>query len=138
MTRLRLTRREYDALLATQGGKCCVRGCRAAEGLIAEHSTPNALKPGRPDQLTCMPCHKVKTLKDVKADRKLATFTSSERVEAAGSYCHSSQGGASSPVSARMRRRPTDLGLNRRCVRTEAHLKGTAKPGSRSPLALRR
>ncbi len=71
MTRLYLTQREYDALLAAQDGKCCVKGCGATEDLIAEHSTPNALKPGKPDQLMCAPCHKVKTLKDVKAIAKV-------------------------------------------------------------------
>lgn len=71
MTRLYLTRREYDALLDAQGGKCCVRGCSASADLIAEHSTPNALRPGKPDQLMCVPCHKVKTLKDVKAIAKV-------------------------------------------------------------------
>jgi len=71
MTRLYLTQREYDALLEAQGGECCVTGCNAAEGLIAEHSTPNALKPGKPDQLMCVPCHKVKTRRDVKAIAKV-------------------------------------------------------------------
>jgi len=47
-----------------------VRGCKATEGLIAEHSTPNAIFPGKPDQLMCKPCHKVKTLRDVKAIAK--------------------------------------------------------------------
>lgn len=70
MTRLYLTRREYDALLDAQGGKCCVKECAQTDGLIAEHSTPNALKPGKPDQLMCVPCHKAKTLKDVKAIAK--------------------------------------------------------------------
>jgi hypothetical protein len=71
MRRLYLTQREYDALLEAQGGKCCVRGCKDTEGLIAEHSTPNALKPGKPDQLMCAPCHRVKTLRDVKAIAKV-------------------------------------------------------------------
>lgn len=71
MTRLYLTRREYDALLNAQGGRCCVKGCSARMDLIAEHSTPNALKPGKPDQLMCVPCHRVKTLKDVKAIAKV-------------------------------------------------------------------
>lgn len=70
MTRLYLTTREYAALLERQGFKCCVESCNAREGLIAEHSTPNALKPGKPDQLMCPPCHKVKTLRDVKAIAK--------------------------------------------------------------------
>jgi hypothetical protein len=71
VTRLYLTQREYDTLLEAQGGKCCVEGCSATEGLIAEHSTPNALRPGKPDQLMCKACHKVKTLRDVKAIAKV-------------------------------------------------------------------
>jgi len=71
MTRLYLTQREYDALLEAQGGKCCVKVCKTTTGLIAEHSTPNALKPGKPDQLMRAPCHKVKTLKDVKTIAKV-------------------------------------------------------------------
>ena len=71
MPRLYLTAREYDALLKRQHGTCCVRGCKVAEGLIAEHSTPNAIYRGKPDQLMCGPCHKVKTLRDVKAIAKV-------------------------------------------------------------------
>jgi hypothetical protein len=90
MKRLYLTQREYDALLESQGGKCCVRGCKRREGLIAEHSTPNALKPGKPDQLMCAPCHKVKTLRDVKAIAKVkrlngSTMTQYERRKKFGS-----------------------------------------------------
>lgn len=71
MTRLYLTQREYDALLKAQDDRCCVKACKARTGLIAEHSTPNALKAGKPDQLMCAPCHKVKTLRDVKAIAKV-------------------------------------------------------------------
>jgi hypothetical protein len=89
MGRLLLTMREYEALLAAQDGVCCVQGCGAQDGLIAEHSTPNAprifwcaeesskesskpeLRPGKPDQLMCAPCHKIKTLRDVKAIAKV-------------------------------------------------------------------
>lgn len=70
MSRLYLTQREYDALYAAQGGTCCIETCDETEGLIAEHSTPNALRPGKPDQLMCVACHKVKTLRDVKAIAK--------------------------------------------------------------------
>jgi hypothetical protein len=71
MKRLYLTSREYDALLQRQDGICCVAGCHETESLIAEHSTPNAIYPGKPDQLMCRPCHKVKTLRDVKAITKM-------------------------------------------------------------------
>lgn len=70
MKRLYLTAREYERLLERQGGVCCVSGCGAAANLIAEHSTPNALSSGKPDQLMCKPCHKIKTLRDVKAIAK--------------------------------------------------------------------
>jgi hypothetical protein len=90
MTRLYLTQREYDALLEAQGGKCCVKGCGATTDLIAAHSTPNALKPEKPDQLMCAPCHKVKTLRDVKAIAKTkrlngATMSQFERRKRFGS-----------------------------------------------------
>ena len=68
--RLYLTQREYDALLARQHFSCCVEGCDAREGLIAEHSTPNAFHAGKPDQLMCEQCHKTKTRKDRKAIAK--------------------------------------------------------------------
>lgn len=51
MKRLYLTKRAYDALFDAQHGCCWVRGCRASENLITEHSRPNALKPGKPDRL---------------------------------------------------------------------------------------
>lgn len=70
MTRLYLTPREYDRLLEQQNGMCCVPRCGNSGDLIAEHSTPNALRPGKPDQLMCVACHKVKTLRDVKAIAK--------------------------------------------------------------------
>ncbi len=71
MTRLYLTQREYDALLRRQNGMCCVPWCDNTENLIAEHSTPNAFFRGKPDQLMCSACHKVKTLRDVKAIAKV-------------------------------------------------------------------
>lgn len=64
--RLYLTRREYEALLEKQGGTCCVPGCEENEGLIGEHSIPNKWKLGKPDQLMCVTCHKVKTRRDMK------------------------------------------------------------------------
>ena len=67
MRRLYLTACEYKALLKRQGGQCCVGDCDETEGLIGEHSTPNAWRKAKPDQLMCAKCHKVKTLRDIKA-----------------------------------------------------------------------
>lgn len=67
MSRLYLTAREYEALLVRQDGKCCVDDCEETEDLISEHSTPNAWRRAKPDQLMCAKCHKVKTLRDIKA-----------------------------------------------------------------------
>jgi hypothetical protein len=67
MTRLYLTAREYEALLLKQGGACCVDECDESEDLIGEHSTPNTWRRSKPDQLMCATCHKVKTLRDIKA-----------------------------------------------------------------------
>lgn len=66
MHRLYLTKRERAALLETQGGVCCVRGCGSLGPLIGEHSTPNVWERAKPDQLMCEPCHKIKTLRDMK------------------------------------------------------------------------
>lgn len=67
MSRLYLTAREYEALLKKQNGACCVDDCEETEGLIGEHSTPNTWRRAKPDQLMCAKCHKVKTLRDIKA-----------------------------------------------------------------------
>ena len=42
-------------------------GCGSGQDLIAEHSTPNAWKRAKPDQLMCSACHKAKTLRDIRA-----------------------------------------------------------------------
>ena len=65
--RLYLNAREYKALLLKQGGMCCVDACEETDDLIAEHSTPNVWRHAKPDQLMCSACHKVKTLRDIKA-----------------------------------------------------------------------
>lgn len=75
MARLYLTAREYETLLKRQGGRCCTEECEESEGLIAEHSTPNVWRHGKPDQLVCRACHKVKTLRDVKANWKAKRLT---------------------------------------------------------------
>lgn len=71
MTRLYLTKREYDALLEKQDGMCCMPWCDETKGLIAEHSTPNKWKRAKPDQLMCVACHKAKTRRDLKAIAKV-------------------------------------------------------------------
>ncbi|MGD9968196.1 MAG: hypothetical protein AB7T59_16880 [Hyphomonadaceae bacterium] len=67
MSRLYLTAHEYEALRKKQNGACCVDACEETEDLIGEHSTPNAWRNAKPDQLMCASCHKVKTLRDIKA-----------------------------------------------------------------------
>lgn len=70
MTRAYLTKKEWASLLFAQGGKCCVFGCESEGPFQGEHSTPNALHPGKPDQLMCVPCHRIKTKSDVAAIAK--------------------------------------------------------------------
>lgn len=48
-------------MLERQGGVCASRGCMSEGPFEADHSTPNAFRPGKPDQLLCVPCHKRKT-----------------------------------------------------------------------------
>ena len=66
-----LTKREWDALLERQGGVCATWGCESDGPFHADHSTPNALKSGKPDQLLCIPCHRIKTKSDVRAIAKV-------------------------------------------------------------------
>lgn len=64
MSRGYLTSREWGVLLERQGGVCCVEGCASKGPFDGEHSTPNAFRAGKPDQLMCRPCHKLKTRRD--------------------------------------------------------------------------
>lgn len=57
----KLTEREFREMLARQGGLCATPGCMSIGPFDADHSTPNAIERGKPDQLLCGPCHKVKT-----------------------------------------------------------------------------
>lgn len=41
-------------------------GCTETRGLIEEHSTPFTWTGAKADQLMCVTCHKIKTLRDVK------------------------------------------------------------------------
>ncbi len=94
MARLYLTAREYEDLLLKQGGQCCVDDCEETENLIGEHSTPFTWRRAKPDQLMCEKCHKVKTLRDIKAIWKVkrlndATLSQFERRKKYGAQLRS-------------------------------------------------
>lgn len=61
-----LTPSEREAMLQDQGGVCAGNCGRTPEDAAfeADHSTPNAIKSGKPDQLLCRPCHLEKTRTD--------------------------------------------------------------------------
>ncbi len=61
MSRKYLTDSERHALLERQAGMCAREGCTSEGPFEADHSTPNALQAGKPDQLLCIPCHRRKT-----------------------------------------------------------------------------
>ena len=79
MTRAYLTAKEKDAMLEKQHWLCamCRRcmciACQATHWWFRieyDHSTPNALRPGKPDQAICSDCHLYKTKRDIKAIAK--------------------------------------------------------------------
>lgn len=70
MTRRRLTDSERHALTERQHGLCCVPECMSEGPFEEEHSTPHVWDDKKPDQLMCVPCHKAKTRRDVKAIAK--------------------------------------------------------------------
>lgn len=58
--RLYLSNKEYRDLFEKQGCKCAL--CPNEAGPFeADHETPNYYKPGKPDQIVCVPCHREKT-----------------------------------------------------------------------------
>lgn len=63
-----LNQREWHALVTAQRFMCA--SCESAGPFEADHSTPNALKAGKPDQLLCRRCHRAKTKRDVAAIAK--------------------------------------------------------------------
>jgi hypothetical protein len=63
-----------EALLALQGGICCVAGCMVWGALIAERSASNAWRLGMPDRLERALCHEIMTLRDVKAIAKVRAW----------------------------------------------------------------
>jgi hypothetical protein len=66
-----LTPHQMRDLLIAQAGVCAAPNCMSEGPFEADHSTPNALQPGKPDQLLCKPCHARKTKRDVKAIAKV-------------------------------------------------------------------
>lgn len=84
MKRMYLSDREWRELFDAQAGKCAHHWCASTGPFHADHSTPLALKGGKPDQLLCVPCHKAKTcvdLREIARAKRLAgeTETQSER-----------------------------------------------------------
>lgn len=59
--RLYLSASEMRELLVAQHGVCASPGCGSEGPFEADHSTPNALKAGKPDTLLCVPCHRRKS-----------------------------------------------------------------------------
>lgn len=85
MKRRRLSPKARAAILEAQGGVCCVSGCGSTGPFHEEHSTPFAWTGELPDQLMCVPCHKAKTKRDVKAiakAKRLARTQSGQRSRA--------------------------------------------------------
>lgn len=71
-------------MLASQHGACaCGCGKTPDDGRFeADHSTPNALNPGKPDQLLFWRCHARKTKRDVRdiaKAKRLCGETSSQQ-----------------------------------------------------------
>lgn len=82
---------DLRAMLERQGGVCAAPGCMSEGPFEADHSTPNAFVPGKPDQLLCAPCHKRKTFglmgdvsKIAKAKRIAGERTQFDKRKAAG------------------------------------------------------
>lgn len=76
-----LTDREWREMFEAQGFRCCVKGCDRDGPFEAEHSTPNAFRPGKPDQIMCVRCHKEKTRRDkreIARAKRLAGETRSQ------------------------------------------------------------
>lgn len=81
MTRRYLTPNDMHAMLQRQGGVCAREGCMSEGPFEADHSTPHVWDDKKPDQLICVPCHRAKTKRDVKAIAKvkrLSGVTSSQ------------------------------------------------------------
>lgn len=62
---------DLRAMLERQHGLCATPDCMSEGPFEADHSTVNAWQPGKPDQLLCVPCHALKTKRDIKAIAKV-------------------------------------------------------------------
>lgn len=73
MTRRYLSASELRDLLEKQAGLCA--HCFSEGPFEADHSTPHAWDNKKPDQLLCVPCHRIKTKRDIKAIAKVNRIT---------------------------------------------------------------
>lgn len=71
MTRRYLTANDMHAMLQRQGGVCAAPECMSEGPFEGDHSTPHVWDDKKPDQLLCVPCHALKTKRDIKAIAKV-------------------------------------------------------------------
>lgn len=79
MTRRYLTASELRDMLMKQSGLCASPACMSEGPFEADHSTPHAWDNKKPDQLLCVPCHRSKTKRDIKAISKVNRITGKTR-----------------------------------------------------------
>lgn len=76
-----LTPKEWRDLFEKQDRKCAL--CPDERGPFeADHETPNYYKPGKPDQILCVACHKAKSreqLPDINRTKRLNGEYGSQR-----------------------------------------------------------
>lgn len=71
MMRRYLTDAERRELLLRQHGLCAAPNCLSEGPFEADHTIPHVWDDKKPDQLLCVPCHRAKTKRDVKAIAKV-------------------------------------------------------------------
>jgi len=80
MTRRYLTASELHAMLQRQHGLCASPDCMSEGPFEADHFACVALgNASKPDQLLCVPCHRAKTKRDIKAIAKVRRITGQTR-----------------------------------------------------------
>lgn len=76
MTRRYLTANELRDMLARQAGVCASPNCMSEGPFEADHAVVHAWEPNaKPSQLLCVPCHRRKTKRDIKAIAKVNRIT---------------------------------------------------------------